>query len=59
MGSSYSIEYAETQIIPPKKKSYLLYDFETYQSMKNIDYYFSNKRITKISRKLYPNDYYI
>jgi len=61
MGQSPSIpiiiEYSETQIIPPKGKSMILYEFDTYQSTKNVDYYFSNKRFTKISRKLYPNDY--
>ena len=62
MGQSPSIpiiEYSETQIIPPKgnKNNFYLYTFDTYQSTKNVDYYFSNKRFTKISRKLYPNDY--
>ena len=51
------IEYSETQIIPPRGKSHLIFDFDTYQSTKNIDYYFSTKRNTKISRKLYKNDY--
>ena len=60
MGQSSSIpiiEYSTTEIIPPKGKSMVLWDFDTYQSTKNVDYYFSNKRFTKISRKLYPNDY--
>ena len=62
MGQSPSIpiiEYSETQIIPPKgnKNNFYLYTFDTYQSTKNVDYYCSNKRFTKISRKLYPNDY--
>ena len=51
------IEYSTTEIIPAKGKSMVLWDFDTYQSTKNIDFYFSNKRFTKISRKLYPNDY--
>jgi hypothetical protein len=62
MGQSRSIpiiEYSTTEIIPPKgnKCNFYLYSFDTYQSTKNVDYYFSNKRFTKISRKLYPNDY--
>jgi len=53
------IEYSTTEIIPPKgnNNNFYLYTFDTYQSTKNIDFYFSNKRFTKISRKLYPNDY--
>ncbi len=62
MGQSPSIpliQYSTTEIIPPKgnKNNFYLYTFDTYQSTKNVDYYFTNKRFTKISRRLYPNDY--
>ena len=48
MGQSPSIPIIEdstTEIIPPKgnKTNVYLWSFDTYQSTKNIDYYFSNK----------------
>ena len=32
-------------------------DWDTYDTSKNYDYYFTNKRFTYISRKHYKNDF--
>jgi hypothetical protein len=41
----------------PHSNKYRLSCWETYDTSKNFDYYFSDKRCTKISRGLYVNDF--
>jgi len=41
----------------PYSNKHKLSAWETYDRPKNFDYYFTDKRFTKISRGLYTNDY--
>lgn len=41
----------------PYSNKHKLSAWETYDHPKNFDYYFTDKRFTKISRGLYANDY--
>ena len=41
----------------PYSNKHKLSAWETYDKPKNFDYYFTDKRFTKISRGLYVNDY--
>ena len=41
----------------PYSNKHKLSAWETYDKPKNFDYYFTDKRFTKISRGLYTNDY--
>ena len=41
----------------PYSNKHKLSAWETYDRPKNFDYYFTDKRFTKISRGLYVNDY--
>ena len=41
----------------PYSNKHKLSAWETYDRPKNFDYYFTDKRFTKISRGLYANDY--
>jgi hypothetical protein len=41
----------------PYSNKHKLSAWETYNCPKNFDYYFTDKRFTKISRGLYVNDY--